>query len=110
MKSPGALPGLLFYRYFMECFYGGISANSTTSSAHQFHPVGHKTSAMLSRATLNRIIIIGFMVLPGFCLAKAVYSKSFMGIVLALVSLGAAIYFLYILVKAKEEIETDKTN
>ena len=72
---------------------------------------------MLSRQTLNRVIIIGFMVLVGFCLAKAIYNKSFMGIVLALVSLGAAIYFLYILVKAREEMtawppdrETEETN
>ena len=64
---------------------------------------------MLSRQTLNRVIIIGFMVLIGFCLAKAIYSGSFMGILLALVSLGAAIYFLYILVKAREEMETEKT-
>lgn len=63
---------------------------------------------MLSRSTLNRIIIIGFMVLVGFCLAKAVYHKSFMGITLALVSLGAAVYFLYILVKAKEEMEAEE--
>ena len=60
---------------------------------------------MLSRQIINRIIILGFMVLVGFCLAKAIYHKSFMGIVLALVSLGAGIYFLYILVKAREEME-----
>jgi general stress protein CsbA len=65
------------------------------------HP---KTWLMLSRSTLNRIIIIGFMVLVGFCLAKAIYHKSFMGITLAIVSLVAAIYFLYILVKAREEM------
>ncbi|MEO7924934.1 MAG: hypothetical protein ABIR30_14720 [Chitinophagaceae bacterium] len=59
---------------------------------------------MLSRQTLNRVIILGFMVLIGFCLAKAIYTGSFWGIVLALVSLGAAIYFLYILVKVREEM------
>ena len=48
------------------------------------------------------------MVLIGFSLAKAIYHGSFMGIVLALVSLGAAIYFLYVLAKAKEEIEAEK--
>ena len=64
---------------------------------------------MLSRQTLNRVIIIGFMVLVGFCLAKAIYNQSFMGILLALVSLGAAIYFLYILAKAREEMETEES-
>lgn len=59
---------------------------------------------MISRPTLNKIIIIAFMVLIGFSLAKAIYHKSFMGITLALVSLGAAIYFLYVLAKAKDEM------
>ena len=48
------------------------------------------------------------MVLTGFSLAKAIYHGSLMGITLALVALGAAIYFLYILAKAKEGIEAEK--
>ena len=64
---------------------------------------------MTSNIFLNRLIIICFMVLVGFCLAKAIYSKSFMGIMLALVSLGAAVYFLYILVKAKQELQAEET-
>ena len=64
---------------------------------------------MLSRTTLNKIIIIGFMVLVGFSLAKAIYNKSFMGITLAFVALGAAIYFLYVLAKAKEEMPACRT-
>lgn len=62
---------------------------------------------MLSRQTINRLIIFGFLILVGFCLAKAIYSGSFMGIVLALVSLGAAVYFLYILVKARQQMEAE---
>jgi len=58
---------------------------------------------MLSKTTLNRILIIGFMVLIGFSLAKAIYTGSFMGITLALVSLGATVYFLYVLAKVKQE-------
>lgn len=58
-----------------------------------------------ARQILNRIIILGFMVLVGFALAMAIYYKSFMGITLALVSLGAAVYFLYILARAKQELE-----
>ncbi len=60
---------------------------------------------MLSRQTLNRIIIIGFMVLVGFALAKAIYHNSILGIIMALTSLGAGIYFLYLMAKAKEEME-----
>ncbi len=64
---------------------------------------------MLSRSTLNRFIIIGFMVLVGFCLAKAIYNGSFMGITLALTSLGAGVYFLYLLVKGREAMEREET-
>jgi hypothetical protein len=63
---------------------------------------------MISRETITRIIIIGFLVLVGFCLAKAIYSESFIGIVLALVSLGATIYFQYLLGKAKREMEAEE--
>ena len=62
---------------------------------------------MFSRQTLNRIIILSFMLLVGFCLAKAIYHQSIMGIILAFISLGAGLYFLYIAVKAKEELERE---
>jgi hypothetical protein len=63
---------------------------------------------MNSRTFFNRLIILGFMVLVGFCLAKAIYSGSALGIILALVSLSAGIYFLYVVAKAKEEMETEE--
>lgn len=63
---------------------------------------------MTSRTFFNRLIILGFMALVGFCLAKAIYSGSVLGIILALVSLGAGIYFLYIVAKAKQEMEAEE--
>jgi hypothetical protein len=63
---------------------------------------------MISKTLINKIIIIGFMMLVGFSLAKAIYHKSFMGIFLALLSLGAGVYFLYLLVKAKAEMEAER--
>lgn len=60
---------------------------------------------MLSRQTINRGIIIAFMMLVGFCFAKAINSGSVIGIILAGISLGAGVYFLYILAKAKQEME-----
>lgn len=63
---------------------------------------------MLSRQTINRIIILGFMTLVGFCLAKAIYHQSVMGIILALTSLCAGVYFLYIVAKAKQEMEAEE--
>ena len=60
---------------------------------------------MLSRSILNRVIILGFMVLVGWCLARGIYYRSVMGIILALTSLGAGIYFLFLLAKMKEELQ-----
>jgi len=64
------------------------------------HP---KSQLMSARQLFNRIIILGFMAWVGFALAMAIYYKSFMGITLAIISLGAGVYFLYILAKAKQE-------
>ena len=63
---------------------------------------------MLSRSNLNRIIIFGFLVLVGFCLAKAISKQSTLGIILALVSLAAVITFLCIAAKAKADFEAAK--
>lgn len=64
---------------------------------------------MISRETINRIIILGFMVLVGFSIAKAIYHQSVMGIILALTSLGAGIYFLYLLAKVREDMAARQT-
>jgi hypothetical protein len=45
------------------------------------------------------------MGLVGFSLAKGISSGSVLGIFLALVSLGAGIYFMHLLAKAKKEME-----
>ena len=55
-----------------------------------------------------RLILFGFMVLVGFALAKAIYHESFMGILLAGVSLVAGICFLYLVANAKKEMEKTK--
>ena len=64
---------------------------------------------MTSKTFLNRLIILSFMGLVGFCLAKAIYYGSVMGIILALTTLGAGIYFLYLLAKASERTESEET-
>jgi hypothetical protein len=60
-------------------------------------------ASLWNRTIINRIIILSFMVLVGFSLAKAVQYQSIMGILLSTVSLGAGIYFLYLLAKINEE-------
>jgi hypothetical protein len=52
---------------------------------------------MIRRSILSHLIFISFLTLVGFCLVKAISSQSVTGIVLALVSLGAGIYFLILL-------------
>lgn len=59
---------------------------------------------MITRSFFNKLIVLGFISIVGFCLARAIYYQSVMGIILAIVSLGAAAYFMYILAKAKEEM------
>ncbi|MBK5273055.1 MAG: hypothetical protein JJE22_18805 [Bacteroidia bacterium] len=63
-----------------------------------------------TRTFLNRLIIFGFMILVGYCLARSIQYKSVMGIILALTSFGASIYFLYLLAKAKEERAKEETS
>lgn len=60
---------------------------------------------MSNRQLLSRIIIFTFLVLIGLALAMGIYYKSFMGVLLALVSLGAVVYFLYIAAQAKREMQ-----
>ena len=61
---------------------------------------------MISRTVINRMIILGFMALVGFCLARSIYYGSVVGIILAITSLGAAVYFLYLVARANERVET----
>jgi hypothetical protein len=68
-----------------------------------------KNRLMISRKSLNRALILGFMVLVGYCLAKSIQVQSVIGIILALTSLGASVYFLYLVVMAKENAEREET-
>jgi hypothetical protein len=61
---------------------------------------------MTDRPILNRFLIISFMIIVGFSLARGIYYQSVMGIILAIISLGAGVYFLYLLQKAKREMES----
>ena len=59
----------------------------------------------MSRILINRLIVLAFMVIVGFSLAKGIQSKSTLGIILALTSLFAGVYFLYLVAKANQERE-----
>lgn len=60
---------------------------------------------MTHRPRTIRIIIIGFMILVGVCLAKSVYSQNALGVILAGISLAAGVYFVFLFNKANAEIE-----
>ena len=64
---------------------------------------------MTYRTVLNRAIILVFMGLVGFSFAKSIQYGSAIGFILASASLVAAIYFLYLLAKAKEELEAEES-
>ena len=61
---------------------------------------------MLSHPFFTRCLILGFMVLVGFSMAKSIQIGSPLGFILALVSLTAGIYFVYLLKQAKEQEES----
>lgn len=63
---------------------------------------------MLSRTMINRLVILGFMVLVGFSLAKSIQSGSWLGLFLSVTSLGAGIYFLYLLARMNQEMEAEE--
>lgn len=63
---------------------------------------------MIHRPIIQRLLVIGFMVLVGFCLAKGIYSQSAMAVVLAIISLTAGIYFVHLLQQANKEAELEK--
>ncbi|MES1215207.1 MAG: hypothetical protein ABUT20_06815 [Bacteroidota bacterium] len=64
---------------------------------------------MISRKIINRVIILAFFVLIGYCLATSIAVRSILGIVLATISMGAAVTFLYLLAKQQQEAETEET-
>lgn len=77
--------------------------------AGSFTFITPKTTLMLSPALINKAIILGFMVMVGYSIAKSIQNGSLTGLILAIVSLCAGIYFLYLLAQAKEQAEREDT-
>jgi hypothetical protein len=85
----------------MEKMGGCILRLSYTILKHGICPF--KMQLMISKPTAHRLILVAFMVLVGFSLAKAIYSQSIIGVLLSVVSLVAGFFCLYLLGKAREE-------
>lgn len=63
---------------------------------------------MIHKPIIQRLLVIGFMVLVGFCLAKGIYSQSITAVILAIISLTAGIYFVHLLHRANREAELER--
>jgi len=63
---------------------------------------------MISRPNLSRLVIFAFMILVGLALAYAIKTHSFIGIMLALISMGAVVHFLNLLSKARRELQQEQ--
>lgn len=63
---------------------------------------------MIHRPIIQRLLVIGFMLLVGFCLAKGIYSQSVTGIILAIISLIAGLYFVHLLQHANDDREFEQ--
>lgn len=60
---------------------------------------------MTYRTFFYSLLILGFMVLIGYCIAMAIQSQSFVGLALAITSLSAGIYFVHLLNRARNICE-----
>lgn len=62
---------------------------------------------MNTRTIINKTIILSVFVIAGYLLARSFYYGSFIGIVLALVAIGAWTYFLYQLNRLQAKADAD---
>jgi hypothetical protein len=93
----------------MEVYGKILFLHPRSDSAIQKHSFTFKTTLMISRRIINRLIILSFFVLIGYCLATSIAVRSGIGIFLAVVSLGAGVTFLYLLAKKRQEAETEES-
>lgn len=66
-----------------------------------------KPKLMDYRTIFIRLIIFIFICLVGYILARSIYNKNALGVVLALISLVATVYCIQLLAKAKQEAESE---
>lgn len=60
---------------------------------------------MIPRSFTAHAIFVSFIILVSISLGRAIQVQSIIGIILSLVSIGACIYFGYLLAKARRENE-----
>jgi len=68
---------------------------------------GQKPPLMNSRTIINRALVLSVFVIAGYLLARSFYYGSLIGIILALVAIGAWALFLYQLNKLQNKRDDD---
>ena len=64
---------------------------------------------MIPRFIINILLVFVVVVAVGYCVAESLKYGSAIGFILALTSLGAVVYFIYLLAKGRQEQETEET-
>jgi len=62
---------------------------------------------MIPRFIINIVLVFVVVAAVGYCVAESLKYGSAIGFILALTSLGAVVYFIYLLAKAKQEQEQE---
>jgi hypothetical protein len=100
------MTGLFFLWMRIEKIYSRITG---IIQLHEKYSFTFKTTLMISRKIINRLIILAFFVLIGYCLATSIAVRSGIGIFLAIVSLGAGVTCLYLLAKRQQEADAEES-
>ena len=64
---------------------------------------------MIPRILINIALVFVVVAAVGYCVAESLKYGSALGFILALTSLGAVVYFVYLLAKAKQERESEES-
>jgi len=64
---------------------------------------------MIPRILINLALVFVVVAAVGYCVAESLKYGSALGFILALTSLGAVVYFVYLLAKAKQERESEES-
>jgi K+ transporter len=68
-----------------------------------------KPPLMIPRILINLTLVFVVVAAVGYCVSESLKYGSAIGFILALTSLGAVIYFVYLLSKVKPENETEES-
>lgn len=63
---------------------------------------------MLTETKSGRLVLIIFFVLVGYAIARSLYVGSVMGIILGIISLGACVYFIYLMLSIKAKMHGEE--